>query len=139
MATITSDDILGKKAVGPRGEILGVVIKLHIDQGSKEIQGLTVDQGFFKPDLFMGIQHVNRFGVDAVLLSTTPYHLLKGLKVFDSDGSYYGTVKDVVVKEHHLEALKVFKRKGLRSTEEEELPASRIKETGETIILRSER
>ncbi|MBW2982698.1 PRC-barrel domain-containing protein [Candidatus Woesearchaeota archaeon] len=135
MASITSDDILGKKAIGPQGEILGVIVKLHIDQDSKAIQGITVDQGFFKPDLFMGIEHVKRFGIDAVLLSTSPYHLLKGLKVYDSDGSYYGVVKDVVVEEHKLSAIKVARKKGLK-TSEEDIPAGRIKESGETVILR---
>ncbi|MFP4524367.1 MAG: PRC-barrel domain-containing protein [Candidatus Woesearchaeota archaeon] len=138
MVSITSDDILGKKAVGPQGEILGVIVKLHIDQDSKDIQGITVDQGFFKPDLFMGVEHVKRFGIDAVLLTTTPYHLLKGLEVYDSDGNHYGTVEDVVVDEHKLSAIRVARKRGLKKVEED-ISASRIKESGETVILRSGR
>jgi sporulation protein YlmC with PRC-barrel domain len=56
--------------------------------------------------------------------------------VFDSDGSYYGAVKDVKVEEHKLSAITVARKRGLKKSEED-IPAGRIKESGETVILRS--
>lgn len=93
---ITSDDILGKDAVDPEGEIIGVVQKLHIDKEDKNIVGITIDEGFMKPDLFVGIDLIRTFGVDSILLKKSPVDKIKGLRVFDPDGKDVGFVASVI-------------------------------------------
>ena len=91
-STTTSDDILGKKALDCDGDILGIVTKLHIDSSSKKILGVSIEQGFMKPDLFIGTDSVEFFGVGAVLLNQSPIDRLKGLEVFSESGKFFGKV-----------------------------------------------
>ena len=69
---LTSDDILGKQALDPDGGILGTVIKLHISNKTKQMTGITIDLGFMRPDLYVGINYVKHFGIDAILLNKVP-------------------------------------------------------------------
>lgn len=134
--TITSDDILGKEAVDPEGQILGIVMKLHIDKASKMITGVTIDQGFMKPDLFVGIGHVRNFGVDSVFLSRVPVEKFKGLEVITSTGKPVGTVKGVREKRHKVEEITVA-RTGMHIRGKMIIiPASEIKEIGENFVLK---
>jgi len=125
---ITSDDILGKDAVDPDGQILGVVTKLHIDKNSKAITGITIDEGFMKPDLFVGINYVKNFGVDSVFLSRIPADKYVGLTVFDSKGKVVGKVKRVLSKRQRVSAIQI--KKG------NIISASDIQEIGENVILK---
>lgn len=136
MKSITSDDILGKTAVDPNGSLLGTVVKLHIDNNNKTIQGITVDQGFMRPDLFVGIEHVRRFGIDAVLLSSIPYDRLKGKRVLSAKGVILGTVAKVVTDGPDLKTLVLSKKTRAFKREESEVNAREVKEIGQTIILR---
>jgi len=123
---ITSDDILGKDAVDPDGEVLGVVTKLHIDKKTKQITGITIDEGFMKPDLFVGIRHIKNFGIDSVFLSKVPTKKYIGLKVFDSEGRLIGRVKKIISKRHKVNSIEI--PKGI-------IPSSDIKEIGASVIL----
>ncbi|PJZ54009.1 PRC-barrel domain-containing protein [Leptospira adleri] len=134
--TITSDDILGKEALDPEGQILGVVVKLHIDRAEKRIIGITIDQGFMKPDLFVGIDFVRTLGVDAILLNTIPFEKYKGLKVLDSDGSEAGIVEEVISKNGKLEFLLVKTSLNPLSKERKKIPAAKIQEIGDKILLK---
>ena len=136
MGSTTSDDILGKVALDPLGNLLGTVVKLHLDNETKEVLGVTIDQGFVKPDLFVGIDHVRRFGIDAVMLNSMPFHLLKGKRVLSFKGEVLGTVVRVNADEGLLQSLVVSKKSGAFKKEEVVVEARDVKETGETIILR---
>ncbi|AOP35258.1 hypothetical protein A0128_16260 [Leptospira tipperaryensis] len=133
---ITSDDILGKEALDPEGQILGVVVKLHIDRVEKRITGITIDQGFMKPDLFVGIDFVRTLGVDAILLNTIPFEKYKGLKVLNSDGSEEGVVEEVISKNGKLEFLLVKTSLNPLSKERKKIPASKVQEIGDKILLK---
>lgn len=133
---ITSDDILGKEALDPEGQVLGVVVKLHIDRIEKKITGITIDQGFMKPDLFVGIDYVKTLGVDAILLNTIPFEKYKGLKVLNSDGSENGVVEDVISKNGKLEFLIVKTSINPLSKDRNKIPASKIQEIGDKILLK---
>lgn len=93
---ITTDDILGKDVVDKDGEIIGIVQQIHIDKELKEITGITIDEGFLKPDLFVGLNNIKLFGIDSVMLNMSPDQTFKGLLVFDSKGKKVGTVSRVV-------------------------------------------
>jgi sporulation protein YlmC with PRC-barrel domain len=92
---ITTDDILGKDVVDKQGDIIGVLQKIHIEEVAKIITGITVDQGFMKPDIFIGIEHIKTFGVDTVFLKSTPFQKIKGMQVFDAKGNKIGIVSKV--------------------------------------------
>ena len=124
---ITSDDVLGKDAVDPDGQILGVITKLHIDKNSKAIIGITIDEGFMKPDLFVGINYVKNFGVDSVFLSRIPTDKYIGLTVFDSKGKVVGKVKRVLSKRQRVSAIQI--KKG------NIISASDIQEIGENVHI----
>lgn len=94
--TITSDDILGKDIIDKDGEVIGVSTKIHIDNRNKQIIGLTIDQGFMKPDLYVGLEYIRTFGVDSVLLNTSPKSKVRGLNVLDNSGRRIGYVIEVV-------------------------------------------
>ncbi len=136
---ITSDDILGKEAIDPEGEFLGIVMKLHIHREKKSLVGITVDQGFMKPDLFVGLEFIERFGVDAVFLNRIPYEKYRGLKVYTHDGQLAGTVQDaresggilvgIVVKLREKEGASLKKRVV-------EIPARQIDEIGSSVVLK---
>jgi sporulation protein YlmC with PRC-barrel domain len=132
--TITSDDILGKDAVDSEGDVLGVVMKLHIDKTTKKMTGITVDQGFMKPDLFIGMSYVKNFGVDAVFISRVPATKFRGLKVVAHDGKPVGVVKDVMSKRHKVAEIMISKR-GI-SNQRYTISASDIQEIGEIVVLK---
>lgn len=130
---ITSDDILGREAVDPEGEILGVVMKLHIEKDMKKIVGLTIDQGFMKPDIFIGINYVKNFGVDAVFLNKVPADKFKGLDVIKSDGKHVGKVVDIASKRHKVSQIIVRKK---NSKKRYSIPSAGISQIGESVVLK---
>ena len=134
---ITSDDILGKEAVDPDGDILGVVVKLHIDKLKRQITGITVDQGFMKPDLFIGLDYVKYFGIDAVLLSKTPEEKFKGLDVLTIHGEHLGKVNSYRMDKNILKSLIIKStNKNYFDSKSVHIPASEIKEIGNSVILK---
>lgn len=128
---ITSDDILGKMALDSQGGILGTVVKLHIDKQAKKMTGITVDQGFLKPDLFVGINYITTFGVDAIFLSRVPLDTLKGKQVLTVNGSLVGLVKSIEHKNNNLSL--IFLVVGKKTIA---IKSIHIKEIGQSIILR---
>ena len=130
----TSDDILGKEAVDPDGTILGVVTKLHIGKQDKKVTGITIDMGFTKPDLFIGVDYIKQFGVDAILLNKVPPDKFKGLSVVTFDGKKIGSIKEVIIgrtqiKEFIVSSNNIF---GKAIT----IKFQDIKEIGEQVILK---
>lgn len=133
---ITSDDILGKDVVDVQGEVLGVIQKLHIDKNSKSIVGITVDQGFMKPDLFIGLEFIQQFGIDTVFLNTFPRDKIKGMKVLNSEGKNMGVVINIeYTSSNNLKAIMI--KSGVIGTVQR-IHVSRIKEIGYNVILKDE-
>jgi len=134
---ITSDDILGKEAVDTDGEILGVVIKLHIHNKEKYIVGITIDKGFMRPDLFVGIDFIHMFGVDAVFLNTVPGQKFKGLMVLSARGEVIGHVRDVIREKARTTELIVAYRGKYLKKKQLNIPISKVKEIGESVVLKT--
>jgi sporulation protein YlmC with PRC-barrel domain len=112
---------LGKDAVDPDGEVLGVVTKLHIDKNNKKITGITIDLGFMKPDLFIGLNYIKNFGIDSVFLSKIPTSKYIGLKVIDSDGKTIGRVKKVHSVRNKVDAIFLSKKQFISISDIEEI------------------
>lgn len=130
----TSDDILGKEAVDPDGTILGVVTKIHIGKKDKKVTGITIDMGFTNPDLYVGVNYIKQFGVDAILLNKVPSEKFKGLKVVSAAGKPVGKVKSIVlgktnIKEFIISGTKFFEK-------DKTISLRQIKKIGEQIILK---
>lgn len=90
--SITSDDILGKDVIDAHGDILGVTTTVHIDKVTNVIFGVTVDRGFMKPDLFVGVNNIVNYGVDTIFLRIIPNQKVKGMLVFDYQGRRVGKI-----------------------------------------------
>jgi len=131
---ITSDEILGKDVLTKEGEILGVVQQLHIDKINKYIIGITVDEGFMKPDLFIGIENVKLFGVDSIFLKSNPKLSFKGLQVFDNVGKKIGVVDKVIItpRSGKIKELKV----KTNNNKIKDISAKEIKSIGVNVILK---
>jgi len=130
---ITSDDILGKDVVDVDGEIIGVVQQLQIDKDSKQIVGILVDQGFMKPDIFIGFKYVKNLGVDSIFLNSSPKPKIKGLEVYDSNGKMLGSVHGLIEENNLISAIIFSKSQFSKSY----LVKSKfIKTIGFSIILR---
>ena len=128
---ITSDDILGKDVLDKSGDIIGVVQMIHIDKKSKQIIGITIDEGFLRPDLYIGINYIKKFGVDAIFLSIEPAQKFVGLKVFDSNGKERGKVTKVELARSKVKSLKI--KSGLKTIE---ISASKIKKIESSVLLK---
>ena len=132
---ITSDDILGKDVIDTDGEVIGVSTKIHIDNRNKQIVGITVDQGFMKPDLYIGLEYIRTFGVDTIMLSTSPKSKVRGLNVLDSSGKKVGVVDDVISigKTNRFKGMKI-KEKAF--SKPFMIRSKDIKEIGYSVILK---
>ena len=131
----TSDDILGKEAIDPDGTILGIVTKLHIGKDDKKVTGITIDMGFMKPDLFVGVDYIKQFGIDAILLKKVPPHKFKGLSVMTSDGKPAGKIKDVLLRGDQIKEFVVSSSRMFGK--DYTITFKDIKEIGEKIVLKS--
>ncbi len=132
---ITSDDILGKDVIDSDGEIIGISTKIHIDNKTRQLIGVTIDQGFGKPDLYVGLEYIRTFGIDSILLTTSPKSKVRGLKVLDSFGKTVGYVEDVlsIGKTNRFKGIKV--KKGTLS-KPFIVRSKDIKEIGHAVILK---
>ena len=130
---ITTDDILGKDVVDKDGEIIGIVQQMHIDKESKTITGVTIDEGFMKPDLFIGINNIKLFGIDSVMLSITPEQTFKGILVFDKHGKKVGSVAKVYTT---LKSSKIKSIEVKIDTKKELIHAKDIESIGMNVILK---
>lgn len=129
---VTSDEILGKDVLSKDGGILGLVSKIHINKKTKKILGITLDCGFAKPDLYVGVKHIKTFGVDSVLLDISPQHGLRGLGVYDINGLDIGKVSNVSYKSSNaLNYIEV--RTGVKHVQ---ITPRHIKTIGNNIILK---
>lgn len=134
---ITSDDILGKDVIDSDGEIIGISTKIHINNKSKQIIGITIDQGFMKPDLYIGFEYIATFGIDSILLNTTPKSKVRNLNVLDSSGEKIGYVEDVVSvgKTNRLKGI-IVKQKHF--SKPFMIQSRDIKEIGYSVMLKEE-
>lgn len=134
---ITSDDILGKDVIDSDGDIIGVCSKIHVDQRNKQIVGITIDQGFMKPDLYVGLEYVKTLGVDSLLLTTSPKAKIKGLKVLDNYGKKIGFVDEVlsIGRTNRFKGVKVKKN---AFSPPITIKSKHIKEVGYSVILKED-
>lgn len=137
---ITSDDILGKEAIDPEGEFLGIIMQLHIDPQYKNILGITLDQGLWKPDLFVGIEYIEKFGVDAVFLNTIPNSKYRGINVFSFDGILLGSITNVNDSDPKRKIFSITPKFSLKNIFSKRIPIlikeSEILELGHSFILK---
>lgn len=130
----TSDDILGKNAIDPDGSVLGIVTKIHIGKQDKKVTGITIDMGFTKPDLYVGVDNVKEFGIDAVLLNKVPSEKFTGLKVVTSEGKQVGKVKSVVLGKTNVKEFVISSNKILGK--DKAISLKQIKQIGDQIVLK---
>ena len=132
---ITSDDILGKSVVDAQGEVLGVTQKIHIDKELKQIVGITIDQGFMRPDLFVGLECIAQFGIDTIFLNTYPRDKVVGMEVINSIGKLLGHVVSIEYKgKNRIKSIKV-----KLGSNETVYTSNKIREIGYNVVLKGEK
>ncbi|MFW6013731.1 MAG: hypothetical protein ACOCQG_01020 [Candidatus Nanoarchaeia archaeon] len=89
---ITSDDVLGKDVIDSMGRYIGILSVLHIKKDTKALKGISIDTGFMKPSVYVGINKIMNLGIDAIYIKYTPGSRYLDLKVFDKKGGYVGKV-----------------------------------------------
>lgn len=129
-STITTDEILGNEVLDPDGVLIGVALKLHLNPDQNNILGMTVDQGFGKPSLYVGTSHIKQFGKDVILLGTRPVPTLQGKKVYKEDGTYLGKVVDVHRVKGQSQTFTA-EKDGVETT----LTKSRVKTNGDIVVV----
>ena len=137
---ITSDEILGTEAIDSEGDFLGIVMKLHLDPVHKTILGISIDPGLWKPDLYIGIDFVKQFGVDAIFLSTIPDSKYKSIPVFTYEGKKIGSILNISIGKNKLREIKIqinpTWRNFFRSRQTFSLTDSSIHELGHSLVLK---
>jgi sporulation protein YlmC with PRC-barrel domain len=130
---ITTDDILGKEVLASDGDIIGIVQKLHIDATTKTITGITIDEGFMKPDLFIGLQFIKQFGIDSLFLSIIPEQKFIGLRVYNNKGKLVGTITDIETGKNNAKIKKIKVKSGFTT---KDYSAKEIKMIGSSVLLK---
>lgn len=130
---ITTDDILGKEVIASNGEIIGVVQKLHVEATTKTITGITIDEGFMKPDLFIGLEFIKQFGIDSIFLSIVPKQKFIGLHVYDNRGKSIGIVVEIETARNSAKIKKMIVKQGFAK---KEISAKDIKKIGSSVLLK---
>lgn len=127
---ITSDDILGKDVIDAMGRYIGILSILHIKKDTKMLKGISIDTGFMKPTVYVGISMVTNLGIDAIYITYTPGSRYLDLKVFDKDGAYVGKV--IKTEYEGNDVKNIVMRAGFRKLN---LDVKRINVLGRNIIL----
>jgi sporulation protein YlmC with PRC-barrel domain len=129
---ITSEDVLGKDVIDVKGAFIGVSSALHLDPKSLQVLGLSVDKGFLRKGLVIGADYIKEITPHAVFLSVRPAFQLKGMKVFDSEGSVVGTVHEVTLEDERNEVLALIVKRG---SKELVIPANLISSVEDNVFL----
>ena len=133
---ITTDDILGKEVIDHNGKRIGVITKLHLKRSDKKLIGITIDPGFVSSDVFVGIDFVENFGKNVIMLNKTPQVAYIGLKIFREDGVYVGKIIGIDLKNNELNKIEFKYSKKLFKNKTEVIDKSFVKEIGYNIILK---
>lgn len=133
--TISSDDLLGKNVIDKSGEIIGVSEKILIDPDALELIGLEVDKGFLKKGLTISRQYIEKVTPHAIFLKIRVAYEIKGLIVFDRNGSKIGTVSKVNLHGQRNSIKSITINKSILS-KELEVTSDQIETIGENIILK---
>ncbi len=131
---ITSEDVLGKDVIDPRGTFIGVTDKLLLNPQTMEVLGISVDKGFLKKGLVIGSGHIKEVTPHAVLLATTPASQIKGMSVFCSEGTRQGIVQEVQLEENSNKILFLLIRTGTFG-HEIKIPAGAIEYIESNVML----
>lgn len=131
---ITSDDILGKNLLDSEGKLIGVTMALNIDSKTKNILGLTIDRGFMKPNIFVGIDLIKIFGVDSIILNTTLPIKYFNMPVYDINGKFIGKIKIAKFDSKTKEPIMIKVKSGILSSII--IPKKNIKRIDKGAILR---
>ncbi|MBR9675489.1 hypothetical protein GOV05_00600, partial [Candidatus Woesearchaeota archaeon] len=92
--------------------------------------------GFMKPDLFIGLEYIDQFGVDTVFLNTYPKNKIKGMTVINDAGKKVGVVTGLeFAAANKLKSIIV---KGGVLTGPSIVSVAHIREIGEKVILKPE-
>lgn len=106
---------INKNVFTKDGEKIGRVRDIVFDK--TVIHGIMVAKFRFFKKMYVGMEYVDRFTPDSVLLRINPVILMLGKIVFDSEGKIVGRVKRVIRKNNSNAFDSIVIKKGLFSKE----------------------
>lgn len=133
--TINLRRIIGSKVLTERGIPIGRVLQLRIAPNMKNIEGILVKRGIFKPLVFFGATYLDKLTPQGIILNIEPVMLLKGRKVITYEGEVIGFIREIVRfgNTNDIKALVV--HSFLRGTFN--VPVTEVKSLGKSIILKN--
>ncbi len=105
--------LLDNDVVSKEGNEVGEVDDIYIHPDRMEIEGISVNLGWFRKPLFIDQQDIKRLERGTVVLDVIPMHQIEGKNVLDQYGEMVGTVEHVRTEggRNHIVNI-VVKRKG---------------------------
>ncbi len=90
---VKSQEVIGKNVMSSEGKEVGDVEEIYIHPDNFKVEGIEVNVGMFKDDLYLDNKYIERFEREAILLNIVPVEMLKDRKIVDSNGKKIGKVK----------------------------------------------
>lgn len=101
---------LGKNVLSKDGDVVGTVKDVVFEED--KIVGIIYTKKIFKK-IFLGINYIEKFYADSLILKINPVTRLIGMKVYDVEGKKVGVVKDIVRKTNINKIDALIVRKGI--------------------------
>jgi len=126
--------LMGKKTISPRGEVIGKIIEIRANPKNGEMLGILINRGLFKEKLYIDRDYFEKLSSEAIILNVEPFILLKSKKVITSDGEILGKVKSInrVDKTNQIKSLivkKIFRKQIV-------IPLNSIKFIENSVVLK---
>jgi|SRR3989344_1455130 len=133
--TLDLKKLVHARVLSSKGQVIGKVKELRINQKTLSIEGIVVSRGFMKKPLYIGSSYFEDLSDESLILKIEPSVLLIGKKVLSSEGKVIGEVKDIERQGHTNEILDLIIKKPLRKSFI--IKKSYVKYLGDSIILNS--
>jgi sporulation protein YlmC with PRC-barrel domain len=93
--TVDSRELVGMPVVTVEGASLGKIKAIRLHPRELRVEGLVVGTGLFAPDVYVDRQDIHALREDAATVLVVPLDLAVGKAVFDVDGWWVGSIREV--------------------------------------------
>lgn len=125
---------LGKDVIDKKGDRIGRLKEIHIDPEELTIEGISIDNGVFLDNDYVGKDYIAGMSENAVTLTITPLSQYLNMEVVDSEGKSVGNVIGVNRVRKTNTAISITVDRGLRK-DDIIIADNYIKEISKKIML----
>ncbi len=126
--------LLSKRVLSKSGSIVGKVREVRLDSQHRELRGVLVSRGLFRPSVYISAEYISRLTPQAVILSIEPAMLFRRRAVISSDGKKFGRVKEVLRERETNNITGFLVRRNVFWTYE--VPGSEVRKANKAIMLK---